>query len=579
MNKKQGVLYQWNLPPEAVKDAAVAVAHAHTLPIPIAQVLVRRGLTEDEQIRDFIFTPAATHLSDIELLAGANRAADRIIQAIEKGEKILIAGDYDVDGITSSALMMLCLRPLGAQVNFFLPHRAKDGYGLRVSTIEKAATAGYTVVITVDNGITAFEPARVARQRGIDLIITDHHRPHEQLPDAYALVNPQLERCQYPFKGFAGVGVGFKLLSLIYTKLNKQLPARAYELLLLGTVADVVPLVHENRYWVRYALRQVATEQSYALQVLKRNGALTKQAITALDVGFSLAPQINALGRLDDPREGVTFLLSHDTQIVERIGGILQQLNQARRELEKEIMQQALAAVTASGVHPHEHGAVIVAHEAWPAGVIGLVASRLVGTYQRPAMVFHLTKDGIAKGSCRSVPGFNLFQALQHCADLLLTFGGHAAAAGLSLEIDKLPAFIERIGAYCRAHLAPDSLVKQITIDAAIRLPDLQRSFLQALNYLEPFGCGNERPVFWLEQVSCLEPPQLLKQAHIKCKIFQDGVIKSVIIFNRPELFPSLTQYWQEPFDLAAYVSENEWEGRVSIELQGIDIAFGQGQA
>ena len=279
------------------------------------------------------------------MLKDAQKSVERIVQAIDAGEKILVFGDYDVDGITSSAMMMICLLPLGAQVNFFLPHRVRDGYGLSVKGIERAARNGYKFVITVDNGITAFEPAKRAKELGIDLIITDHHRAHDHVPDAYAVVNPNQPDCSYPFKTLAGVGVGFKLLSLLYELKGLSMPPKAYELLLLGTIADVVPLLGENRFWVRYGLSYVNKFESLSLQVLKQNGKVTKPIISATDIGFSITPQINALGRLEDARQGVKFLIGTNMQEVREVGTILRELNDARKDIERGIVEQVQAEI------------------------------------------------------------------------------------------------------------------------------------------------------------------------------------------------------------------------------------------
>ena len=266
----KGVKYQWHIPDVDTHKVA-ELASQVALPLVLTHALYARGFTQKEQLQDYLISSYEKDVADPALLKDAQKAVDRLKRAIEHSEKILIAGDYDVDGITSSALMMICLLPLDARVNFFLPHRVKDGYGLSVKTVERAHENGYTVIITVDNGISAFAPAERARELGIDLIITDHHRPHGHVPNAFAVIDPHQEDCQYPYKLFAGVGVGFKLMSLLYKNLGKELPPEVYELLLLGTVADVVPLTGENRFWVRHGLQKITQGHSYGLSVLKRN--------------------------------------------------------------------------------------------------------------------------------------------------------------------------------------------------------------------------------------------------------------------------------------------------------------------
>jgi len=569
----QGAKYLWQLP--AHDNAAVcALAARFSLSIPVAQVLIQRGINTLEGAELFLFGAPEQVVADASLLKDAEKAIVRIIQAIEKQEKILIAGDYDVDGVTSSALMMICLAPLGANVNFFLPNRLRDGYGLSVKTVQKAAKSNYSVIITVDNGITAFEPAQEAKKLGIDLIITDHHRPHEHLPEAYAVVDPHQKDCPYPYKKFAGVGISFKLMALLYKRLGKELPEKVYELLLLGTVADVVPLTGENRYWVRYGLRTINTFESYSLHVLKQNGKVTRPAITSLDIGFSIAPQINALGRLEDAREAVKFLVGSDYSETERIGKVLLRLNEARKAIEQSVLADIKALIAAGDIDVVQDYVLIAAHSNWPTGVIGLVASRLVGMYGRPAILLHKTGDGLVKGSCRSIPEFNMFEALQECHDILITFGGHPMAAGLSLKESDLPELKKRLCAHAARVLTPADLQHKLRIDAQLTLPDMTKKIMADLAHLEPFGCENAQPVFWVKGVSLLEDPVLLKGAHLKCMVFADGVIKPVIFFNRPELYDLLCAHGREAFDIAVYVTENHWSDRVSIELQGIDIAL-----
>ncbi len=281
-----GKKYLWKMPQDIDKAIVANFAAKYNLAYPVVQTLLSRGYDSEQKINDFVFSVLDRSIFDASIMKDARKAALRIIDAINKQEKILIFGDYDVDGITSTSMMLCCLLPLGATINFFLPNRVKDGYGLSSKIVTRAAKNNYSVIITVDNGITAFEPAQEAKKLGIDLIITDHHKPHEILPDAYAIVNPHQNDCPYPYKELAGVGVTFKLLSLVYELLSKSLPEKVYELLTLGTVADVVPLTGENRYWVKHGLQQISKHDSFSIQVLKSNAKVTKDELTSLDVGF-----------------------------------------------------------------------------------------------------------------------------------------------------------------------------------------------------------------------------------------------------------------------------------------------------
>lgn len=550
-------------------------AEKHNLSLPVVETLLSRGVSTDQAITDFLFTPAETLVGDPSLLKDAEKAVVRIERALQLKEKILIAGDYDVDGVTSSALLLACLAPLGACVNFFLPHRQRDGYGLSVRTIERAAANGYTVVITVDNGITAYEPARKARELGIDLIITDHHRPYPELPDAYAIVNPHQETCPYPFKHFAGVGVIFKLMSLLYMRRGQLLPLQVHELLLLGTIADVVPLLDENRYWVRHCLQRLEIGKgSMALEMLKLNARYVKPKLSSLDIGFYLAPQINALGRLDDARAAVHFLLGTDKDEIVRIGAILLEHNTMRKKIEQSVVAAIIAAIEKGDMVLDRHAVLVACDATWQAGVVGLAASRLVALYGRPAIVLHLTPEGIAKGSCRSIPEINMFELLQEMSDMLLSFGGHPMAAGVSLRADRLDEFRERLHAAVIARVDIKTLRQKIYLDGSISLQDITTRFMHDVSMLEPFGAANREPLFYLSDVSLVGAPQLLKDAHVKFKICADGVLKSVIMFNRPDVYHALCRQDTKPFDLAVSVVANQWNGVTSLELSALDIAY-----
>lgn len=572
MNRLQGQKYLWKLP-HCDQRAILNVATQYNLSFPIAQTLLSRGFTDEKKIDSYLFSSFEKDVSHPSLLKDAQKTVDRIITAIQNKEKILIFGDYDVDGITSSALMMICLLPLKARVNFFLPHRVRDGYGISTRVVERAARNGYRLIITVDNGITAFAPALKAKELGIDLIITDHHRPQGAVPEAYAVVDPHQQDCLYPFKLFAGVGVSFKILTLLYEKLGLELPAKAYELLLLGTIADVVPLLGENRFWVRYGLSYINATESISLQILKHNGKLDKPRISATDIGFTLTPQINALGRLEDPRQGVKFLIGSDVAEVKEVGKVLYELNQARREIERSIFAKIQAEIESKRINLEHENIILVASESWSPGVIGLVASRIVGAYGKPTLLFHLTDKGIAKGSCRSIPEFNMFNALEANKNLLEQFGGHSLAAGLAIKTENLPKLKERLELLISQQLMPEDLQQKIGLDAEVNLADLTKKFITDMNLLEPFGNENQQPFFYIKEVMLAQKPMLLKDAHVKCSIFADGVIKQLIFFNRPDLFEHLSALESQSFDIAAQVAENHWNGKATIELLGLDIA------
>ncbi len=573
IEKINGIKYIWHLP-ELRRDSIVNNAISYNISFGIIQALLNRGYTAKESLDNYLFSTFEKDVANPALLKDAVKAVERILQAIKNGEKILICGDYDVDGITSSAMMMKCLVPLGAKINFFLPNRVKDGYGLSANTVKRAAQNDYKVLITVDNGTTAFEAAQVAKELGIDLIITDHHKPHDILPDVYALVNPHQEDCNYPFKKFAGVGVTFKILSLLYQTLGKSLPEKVYELLLLGTIADVVPLTGENRFWVRYGLNLINSAHSLPVKLLKENVKLNKEKISSSDIGFFLAPQINALGRLDDARQGVRFLLEANEEEVRHVAIILKEFNEARKEIEKRTLSDVTKLVENNQINLDQERIIVAHSKEWQPGVIGLVASRVVGLYNRPALLFHITNQNLAKGSCRSIPTFNMFNALNENKDLLITFGGHSAAAGLSLEKSNLPKLKDKLEENIRKQIPEYEPKPILRLDAEIFTSEINKKFMHDLKYIEPFGHENSQPLFYLKDVSIIAKPTLLKDAHVKCLIFSEGIIKSVIFFNRPDIYNILLENQDRNISIAVYVTENHFNDRVSIEFQGIDIAL-----
>ncbi|MCL5436291.1 MAG: single-stranded-DNA-specific exonuclease RecJ [Candidatus Dependentiae bacterium] len=569
----RGARYVWRLPSAEQRAYARSLGPILNLSLPVVETLVNRGFTRSEEIESFLFMSQDDLLGHPSLLHDAERVIERIKTAIDSNEKILIAGDYDVDGMTATAMMLAALEPLGADVNFFLPHRIRDGYGISERVVHRAAASGYRLIITVDNGITGFKAGAAARACGIDLIITDHHRPLDNLPEAFAIVDPMHPACAYPFKELAGVGVAFKIIELLYEQYGYTLPGVTHELLLLGTVADVVPLRKENRFFVRRGLRWIAEHESPALRVLKDNAKLTRP-VSAMDIGFSLAPQLNALGRLEDPRQAVKFLLGDDKEEIAMIGAKLFELNQARKLVEKAVVEDVRRDIADGKIDRDRDIAFIAARSSWPPGVIGLAASRIVSEYGRPVFLFHETQEGVLKGSCRSIPGLNIFNALSSVKELLEHFGGHAAAAGLAVRRELLGEFKLRVDEYLRTHLTSEDLTQKISCDAELALTDANAKLMRDLSHLEPCGSANERPTFYVRRVQLVEEPRLLKEEHVRCMVFADGVIKPVIFFGRPDLFEFFSAHRDGDFDLAVTVAENEWEGVRRIEFYGVDAAL-----
>ncbi|MFH1461782.1 MAG: single-stranded-DNA-specific exonuclease RecJ [bacterium] len=571
--KVKGQKFLWQIAPADLKES-LRISNEHNLSLSVANILFSRGYSDKKDVSSFLFVSKEKNVHDPKLFKDSDLVLVRLLKAIDKKERILIFGDYDVDGITSTSLLLLAFLPLGANINFFLPNRKKDGYGLSAKIVQKAFDNKYDLIITVDNGITAFEAADLAYTLGVDLIITDHHRPLQTAPKALGIIDANQDDCSYPYKDLAGVGTIFKMVCMVYEQKKLDLPDKVYELLLLGTVADVAPLTGENRYWVKYGLSKVNKKRSLALNVLMQNSRLAKSRIDSLDIGFMIAPQINALGRLDDPRQAVQFLISSDQHLVEQIGLKLKQINEERKKIDNRIYLDIETAILERRIDLEKENIIIAASSDWPAGVIGLVAGRLAQNYGKPSILFHMDKKGTLKGSCRSIPEFNIFNALNANKDLLIKFGGHSFAAGLQLHKDKLPEFKVRLEELIKKEVDPADLIPKIKIDTSLDLTELNSSFLSELEKLEPFGNSNEQPVFVIENVTLQGLPQILKEKHVKCFVFSNGILKPVIFFNRPELYSFFNNLGDRSFDLAAYVTKNEWNGRINIELQGIDIAL-----
>lgn len=553
------------------------LASQTNLSLPVAQVLLSRGLDTKEKILDFMFPQIMLRKDDYLLMAGAAIAIERINRALNNKERILVFGDYDVDGMTSTSIAVLALSLLGANVNYYLPNREKDGYGLSTKIVRLAALNGYSLVITVDNGTTSLEAAILAKSLGVDLIITDHHQPKGELPDVLALVNPHQAGCLYPYKYFCGAGVIFKLMSFLYLQHDRELPEKVYELLLLGTVADVVPLTGENRYWVKYGLENLNTKsQSFSFKCLAENlNKIDKKNWTSTDIGFGITPQLNALGRLEDPKEAVRFLIDSTQSDVLRIGASLKEINARRREVEARIYRELEQKILLREINLDTDRAIFMYSSDWPLGVIGLVAGRLTNNFGRPSFIFHITKEGVAKGSCRSPSQYNLFEALSKNSDILKTFGGHKQAAGLSLDVENLLILKQRLELDLAARFSFSDLQPSLNIDADIKLVDLNKKLLSDLARLEPFGNENMTPIFLIRGVVLVNAPELIKEKHVKIMIFSDGVCKPVIFFNRPELLENFLRLEDKSFDLVAQILINDFNGATRIELLGLDIRIG----
>lgn len=572
---RPGLKYLWKqklLDQSKIRDLALKT----NFTLPISQVLASRNLDNKDKVFQFLYPKIDQSIDDPSLMKDAEKSINRILEAIDKQERMIIFGDYDVDGMTSTSIAVLALYHLGAKINYYLPDRTRDGYGLSTKIVERAVKSGYKLLITVDNGTTSIEAAKLARELELDLIITDHHQPKGELPDVFALVNPHQKDCNYPYKYFCGAGVIFKLISFIYKRLGKELPNKIYELLAMGTVADVVPLTGENRHWVLHGLSILnKEEQSFAFKCLANNiKKMGKTNWTSSDLGFGIAPQLNALGRLSDPISSIRFLIGSNEKEVLEIGSGLKDINLKRREIESEVYLDIESQIQSNQIDLKQERAIFASSSCWAAGVIGLAAGKLTRNHGRPSFVFHITPEGLAKGSCRSIPEFNLFEALSKNADLLKSFGGHTQAAGLSLEVKNLPILKERLEKQLAEQFEMSQLQPYLELDANLELTDLNKRLLSDLNRMEPFGNSNPTPSFFLKNLVLSKKPEILKEKHVKAMVFSQGVVKPVIFFNRPELLNVLIKQEDKPFDLAAQVLVNDFGGTTKLELLGLDIAI-----
>lgn len=571
----KGLLYNWKINNFDYNTVNKLSLDLNILPS-IAYVLCCRGFDTKEKAQQFIFPIYDKSLYDPRSMKDIDRAIKRILEAIEKKQKILIAGDYDVDGITSTSLLLYGLTDLGAHVNFFLPHRTIDGYGLSKKTIERAHASGYELVITVDNGISAFEALEYAGKINLDVIVTDHHQPPAILPSgAYCIINPHQKDCPYPFKELAGVGVAFKIIQLLYSLYNKKIPEKIYELFLMGTIADVVPLVEENRFLVSSALSLVSQSHSYAFEVLKQNSKIAvDKTLTSLDIGYSITPQLNALGRLEDPREGVIFLVSNNKNTIEEIGSHLIKVNKKRKEIEVQITDALIAELKEKKFNPQEEACIVRSSKQYPAGIIGLVAARLCQQFGVPTVIFNENDQGILKGSCRSIQECDIFACLQKIdTSLIISFGGHAGAAGISIKKEHEDEFKKQLQSIILQTCDYANLQQKIIIDSEIELDDVGTKLWHDLKLLEPFGAHNPFPQFVIHNIT-IENPTLLKDAHIKATIKSLNSEIPIIFFNKHEWFDLIKKNQKINASVAVKITENNWNNKQKIELLGIDIMY-----
>lgn len=561
---------KWVILDDIDNDTVENYARKLKVPTIISRILLNRGVDTYEKAKLF-FRGKMDNIYDPFLLIDMEKAVDRILKAIRIKEKILIYGDYDVDGITSVALLYLLLKKVGADVQFYIPHRVQEGYGISRSGIDEAAKEQIDLIISVDCGITAIEEVEYARLSNMDVIISDHHEPGIHLPNAYAILNPKCENSNYPFHELAGVGVAFKLAQALIMALNldENVVKEYVDFVAIGSAADIVPLVDENRIFVKEGLKKINETDRPGLIALLRVAGLSNKPIGTGQIVFVIAPRINAVGRMGNAERAVELLTTHDPVRALEVANILESENRQRKNIDEDTFRIAQELIAEKYEMSDWYG-LVLDQKGWHPGVIGIVASRVVEKYYRPTIMISI-EDNIGKGSARSISGFDIYIALKQCEDLLIGYGGHKYAAGLTIEKNKIEAFRERFNEIARQHLDEELLSPKLRIEGEIRLGEINSQLFKFLKHLAPFGPQNMRPVFLSKNLQVVGTPSIVGNNHLKFKVRQDGVVLDAIGFNLGDLI-----YRIEPgarnLDMTYVIEENSFLGRTTLQLRVKDL-------
>lgn len=563
--------YRWKL--REIKDSYEAKSLADTLNISesLARLLIIRDIKNFSSAKSF-FRPSIDSLHNPFLMNGMDEATMRVIKSLTENEKICIFGDYDVDGTCATALLYLFLKELGANVDYYIPKRLTEGYGLSTAGIDHIKNMGTSLLITVDCGITAIEETDHANKLGMDVIICDHHQPKEILPDALAVLDPLKPNCNYPFKYLSGAGIALKLAQGIGDRIGKRiLPLQYLDLVALAGAADIVPLIDENRILVKEGLDIINSAPRPGILAIIESAGITPGNLTSGQIVFTIAPRINAVGRLGDARRAVDLLITNNKNEAFELAKVLETENYARRKIDVDTFDDALDLVENS-LDLKNNLAIILHQEEWHPGVIGIVASRLVEKYYRPTIML-TTVDGVAKGSARSISNFNIYEALKKCEDLLLHFGGHQAAAGLAVEVEKLDEFKNKFNRIVRESIPEEDLFPEINIDSMLKFSEITPKFLRILDQFSPFGPGNMRPVFLCENVKAANNPRIVGTNHLLVTLKQDGCEKvfDCIGFNMGDLYEDILRN-NSMLDVVFSIDKTLRDGRFFPQLKFKDI-------
>ncbi len=562
---------RWRILPHHV-ELTNALVKALSINSILCQILTQRGIKTFETAKDF-FRPNLNQLHDPWLMKDMDKAVQRIETAFKKNEHILVFGDYDVDGTTSVASMYQFLKKIYSNVDYYIPHRYKEGYGVSKMGIDFAKENNFTLIISLDCGIKSADLIAYAKDLGIDFIVCDHHLPDAILPPAVAILNPKQIDCTYPYKELCGCGVGFKLIQALADKFKLEPESYLYYLDLVATAiaADIVPINGENRTLAYFGLERVNNNPSVGIKTLMQLAAV-KDKMTISNLVFIIAPRINAAGRMDDAKKAVQLFIEQDVEQALAYAKILQSDNLDRKEADASITAEALSIIENSN-DAITRKSTVVYREHWHKGVVGIVASRLIESYFRPTVV--LAKSGeIVAGSARSVPGFNLYEAIYACKEHLIGFGGHFAAAGLTLEESKIEDFKNAFEEAVSNQITPDQLIPEIIIDAEIKFEEINLNFYNILTQMEPFGPENMRPVFVSKKVYNSGFSKVVKEQHIKFSLKQGNTTMNGIGFGIASKFSLLDM--NRPIDVVYTLDLNEWNGNKSVQLKVIDLKLSE---
>ncbi|MBE7048627.1 MAG: single-stranded-DNA-specific exonuclease RecJ [Ruminococcaceae bacterium] len=544
------------------QEEVLRVSRVYSIPPIVATILLKRGI---ENLDEFLI-PTVDKLHDPFLMRDMDKAVTRIVQAISQGERIVVYGDYDVDGITSTAIITRFLRARGAEVVYHIPDRLQEGYGVNIQALDKLSAEGATLMITVDCGITAVGEVAHAKELGMDVIVTDHHECKDELPDAVAVINPKRPDCSYPFKQLAGVGVAFKLLQALSVSMrihNRVLLEEYLDITAIGTVADVMPLVGENRILAKNGLEQIAYTGNKGICALARRAELDLRHITASTIGFMLAPRINAAGRVGDPKCAVELLLADTEKAADAYAEQLDNINRFRQTEEHRIFEEAMTMLTEDPSYA-EDSVLVLSKKGWQHGIIGIVASKITERFYKPCILISLDgEDG--KGSGRSIKQFNLFVALSACDHELVKFGGHELAAGLTVEADKIPSFRRAINAYAKSVLDQVDCVPEITIDAELPLAYMNLHTVDKLSIMEPYGMENGSPIFICQKLCVVGIRSLSEGRHVRLQLSDGVYFINAIGFSMGDLAEKV--HLHDYIDIVFTLDTNIYRGERQIQV------------